>query len=165
MAHVDDVMNAVLVEANAVGPTLYYGAGAGSEATASSILADLVDVARTIETPIEQRVPYLAFQADSISEKPICDIGKVSTAFYLRILVQNKPGMLAQITRIMGEHEISIQSLLQKDKDEIKGFLPVVMITQKAIVKNMHQAIEEIEALPGIQGKVTAIKLEKLDRE
>ena len=115
IANVDGVMNAVLIQADKLGPSLYYGAGAGADPTASAVIADIIDVARTITTDAQNRVPHLAFQPDQIVDIPILPITEVTTAYYLRMQADDRPGVLAEITRIMGENDISIEAVLQKE--------------------------------------------------
>jgi len=117
IANVDGVMNAVLVMGDAVGPTLYYGAGAGDEPTASAVVADLVDVVRALTSDPENRVPHLAFQPDALSDTPILPIDAVETAYYLRMQASDKPGVLADVTRILGDHQISIEAMIQKERN------------------------------------------------
>jgi len=115
IANVDGVMNAVLVKSDAVGPTLYYGAGAGSEPTASAVVADIVDVVRALTTDPENRVPHLAFQPDALSDINILPIEETETAFYLRMHAIDKPGVVADVTKILGDSDISIEAILQKE--------------------------------------------------
>ena len=163
IANVDGVMNAVLVKADAVGPTLYYGAGAGSEPTASAVVADIVDVVRTLTADPEHRVPHLAFQPDALSDRAILSMEDVETAYYLRMLARDQPGVLADVTRILGERGISIEAVLQKEPDMDADQVPVIMLTRKINEKQMNSAIADIEQLAGIQGSVTRIRMETLD--
>jgi homoserine dehydrogenase len=162
IANVDGVMNAVLVKGDAVGPTLYYGAGAGSEATASAVVADIVDVVRAITTDPENRVPHLAFQADAIVDTPILPISEVVTSYYLRIHTDDEPGVLADITRILAEQGISIEAILQKEPEDHNGIVPVIMLTQAVAEKNMDMAIAHIEALKTVKDSVMRIRMESL---
>jgi len=162
IANVDGVMNAVLVKGDAVGPTLYYGAGAGSEATASAVVADIVDVVRAITTDPENRVPHLAFQADAIVDTPILPISEVVTSYYLRIHTDDEPGVLADITRILAEQGISIEAILQKEPEDHNGIVPVIMLTQAVAEKNMDMAITHIEALKTVKDSVMRIRMESL---
>lgn len=163
MAHINGVMNALLIMADAVGPTLYYGAGAGSEPTASSVVADLVDVVRTLTVDSDNRVPHLAFQPDALEDLPILDVAKIHTAYYLRILAVDKPGVLADITKILGDLDISIESILQKEREREEGYIPVVIITQVVLENNMDKAIHAIEALSGVKDNVVRLRLEHLN--
>ncbi len=162
IANVDGVMNAVLVQGDAVGPTLYYGAGAGSDATASAVVADIIDIVRALTTDPENRVPHLAFQPDALVDTPILAMSEVVTSYYLRIHTEDKPGVLADITRILSEQEISIEAILQKEPEQQGGIVPVIMLTQKVIEKNMDTAISQIEALQSVQDSVMRIRMESL---
>ncbi|NOQ93881.1 MAG: homoserine dehydrogenase [Methylophaga sp.] len=162
IANVDGVMNAVLVQGDAVGPTLYYGAGAGSEATASAVIADIVDIVRAVTTDPENRVPHLAFQPDALSDTPILPVSEVVTSYYLRVSTEDKPGVLADITRILGEQGISIEAILQKQPEEQGGIVPVIMLTQEVVEKNMDAAIAQIEALETVKDSVMRIRMESL---
>jgi homoserine dehydrogenase len=164
IANVDGVMNAVLVKGDAVGPTLYYGAGAGAEPTASAVVADIVDVVRTLTTDPNNRVPHLAFQADALSDLPILDIGQTEPAYYLRMQASDKPGVLADVTRILGDLDISIEAIIQKEPAEGEQEVPIIMLTHRVAEQNMNQAIDKLEALDSISGKVTRIRLETLDK-
>lgn len=163
IANVDGVMNAVLVQGDAVGPTLYYGAGAGAEATASAVVADLVDVVRVLTTDPNNRVPHLAFQADALSDLPILPMDQVQTAYYLRLQAEDSPGVLAEITRILGDQGISIEAVLQKEPSEGQSHVPLIFLTQRTLEAKMNGAIEAIEALECISGQVVRIRLEHLD--
>jgi homoserine dehydrogenase len=162
IANVEGVMNAVLVKGDAVGPTLYYGAGAGAMPTASAVVADLVDVTRLITADPEQRVPHLAFQPDRLAKDPILPIGEVETSYYLRMRVQDRPGVLADITRILGDLRISIDAMVQKEPGEGQSRVDIVMLTHRAIERNVNAAMAKIEKLPTVVGKVTRIRLEEL---
>jgi homoserine dehydrogenase len=162
IANVEGVMNAILVKGDAVGPTLYYGAGAGSQPTASAVVADLVDVTRLITADPEHRVPHLAFQPDQLSKTPILPIGEVETSCYLRMRVLDRPGVLADITRILADSRISIEAMVQKEPGEGESRVDIVMLTHLAIEKNVNAAIARIEKLPTVVGKVTRIRVEEL---
>ncbi len=162
IANVDGVMNAVLVQGDAVGPTLYYGAGAGAEPTGSAVISDIVDVVRVMTGDPEHRVPHLAFQADAISDIPVLSSEQIRTAYYLRLHAEDKPGVLADVTRILAKHNISIEALIQKEPLEGKTTLPVIMLTQTTLEKEMNAAIAEIEALSTITGSISRIRLETL---
>ncbi len=162
LANVDGVMNAVLVNADAVGPTLYYGAGAGAEATASAVVADVVDVVRAMTSDPENRVPHLAFQADAIKDIPVLESEQLTTAYYLRLTAEDKPGVLADVSRILANHNISIEALIQKEPEQGESSLSVIMLTQLTQEKEMNAAIAEIEALSTISGNVSRIRLETL---
>lgn len=163
IANVDGVMNAVLVMGDAVGPTLYYGAGAGAEPTASAVVADLVDVVRALTSDPENRVPHLAFQPDALSDTPILPIDAVVTAYYLRMQASDKPGVMADVTRILGDHQISIEAIIQKEPAPEMQTASVIMLTHRVLEKNMNDAIAKIEQLEAIHDKVTRIRVETLD--
>lgn len=162
IANVDGVMNAVLVRADAVGPTLYYGPGAGAEPTASAVVADLVDVVRALTTDPGNRVPHLAFQPDAIQEIEVLSIDDVETAFYLRMQVQDQAGVLADITRLFADKNISIEAIVQKEQKDQQGCVPLVMLTHNVLESNMMAAIKDIESLSTVTGKVVRIRLETL---
>ena len=163
IANVDGVMNAVLVQADKLGPSLYYGAGAGADPTASAVIADIIDVARTITTDAQNRVPHLAFQPDQIVDIPILPITRVSTAYYLRMRVDDRPGVMAEITRIMGDNEISIEAILQKEPESGVTQATIIMLTQKIREQRMDDAIAAMTRLDAIHGKVHRIRVETLD--
>ncbi len=163
IANVDGVMNAVLVNADAVGPTLYYGAGAGAEPTASAVVADVVDVVRVLTADPENRVPHLAFQPDSLTDTPVLDMEDISTAYYLRMQVSDKPGVMADITRILGDAGISIEAILQKEPAAGAERASVILLTHVVKERGMNRAISQIEALDSIDGAVTRIRLEHLN--
>jgi homoserine dehydrogenase len=162
IANVEGVMNAILVKGDAVGATLYYGAGAGAHPTASAVVADLVDVTRLITADPEHRVPHLAFQPDQLSDDPILHISEVETSYYLRMRVLDKPGVLARITRILAESRISIDAMVQKEPGEGESRVDIVMLTHRALEKNVDRAMARIERLPTVVGKVTRLRLETL---
>jgi homoserine dehydrogenase len=151
------------VNADAVGPTLYYGAGAGSEPTASAVVADIIDVVRTLTVDPENRVPHLAFQPDALSDIPILPMDEVRTAYYLRMLATDKPGVLAEVTRILGESGISIEAILQKEPLPDAVEVPIIILTHSIAERQMNAAIRQIEALDTIHGKITRIRLEHLN--
>ena len=155
-------MNAVLVKGDAVGATLYYGAGAGAEPTASAVVADLVDVTRLHTADPEHRVPHLAFQPDQLSDTPILPMEEVETSYYLRLRVLDKPGVLADITRILADLGISIDAMVQKEPSEGEEQVDIIMLTHRAVEKNVNAAIARIEKLPTVTGKVTRIRMEQL---
>jgi homoserine dehydrogenase len=163
IANVDGVMNAVLVQADAVGPTLYYGAGAGSEPTASAVVADIIDVARTLTADPENRVPHLAFQPASISATPILTMDEVETAYYLRMQATDKPGVMADVTHILGDAGISIEAILQKEPAPDADRASIILLTHVVRESQMNASIEKIEALDSIHGRVTRIRLEHLN--
>jgi homoserine dehydrogenase len=163
LANVEGAMNAVLVKGDAVGLTLYYGQGAGAEPTASAVLADLVDVARDAAIDPGSRVPYLAFQADQLQhDLPILPISEAETAFYLRLRVEDKPGVLAEVTRITAQEGISIDAMLQKEPEEGEGETDIIMLTHRCCEKQALAAVPQIEALAAVRGKVTRLRVENL---
>ncbi|MCR6666780.1 MULTISPECIES: homoserine dehydrogenase [Methyloversatilis] len=163
IANVEGVMNAVVVKGDAVGATLYYGRGAGAEPTASAVIADLVDVTRLHTADPEHRVPHLAFRADQLSDTPILPISEVESAYYLRLRVQDKPGVLADITRILADQGISIDAMLQKEPSEGEQQANIIMLTHVTREKQVDAAIVRIEALDSTVGAVTRLRLEELN--
>ncbi|HNG64545.1 MAG TPA: homoserine dehydrogenase, partial [Thauera aminoaromatica] len=162
IANVEGAMNAVLVQGDAVGATLYYGKGAGAEPTASAVIADLVDVTRLHTSDPEHRVPHLAFQPDQVHDVPVLPIEEVVTSYYLRMRVEDKPGVLADITRILADSGISIEALIQKQAAEGEAHTDIIMLTHQTAEKNANAAIVRIEALPVVQGKVVKLRMEAL---
>ena len=163
IANVEGVMNAIMVKGDAVGKTMYYGAGAGAEPTASAVVADLVDVARTLTADPEHRVPHLAFQPDQLSDTPILPIDETESSYYLRLRVLDKPGVLADITRILADLGISIEAMVQKEPQEGEDRVDIIMLTHHTLEKHVNGAIARIEALPVVAGKVTRIRMETLE--
>ena len=167
IANVDGVMNAVLVQGDAVGPTLHYGAGAGSEPTASAVVADIVDITRALTSDPENRVPHLAFQADSLSDVPVLPISSIETAYYLRLTALDQPGVLANITQILGDGNISIEAFIQKQSlstadSGSKDTATIILLTKVVNEGEMNAALAKIEALDVVTGKVTRIRVESL---
>jgi homoserine dehydrogenase len=162
IANVEGAMNAVLVQGDAVGATLYYGKGAGSEPTASAVIADLVDITRLATADPEHRVPHLAFQPNAMVDTPILPMSEVTTSYYLRMRVSDQPGVLADVTRILADSSISIDAMLQKEPDEGETRTDIIMLTHQTQEKNVVSAISKIEALPTVVGEVTKIRLEQL---
>ncbi len=162
IANVEGAMNAVLVQGDAVGSTLYYGKGAGAEPTASAVIADLVDVTRMHTADPENRVPHLAFQPDQLSDLPILPMAEVETSYYFRIRVEDKPGVLADITRILADEQISIDALLQREPEEGEQQTDVIILTHVTKEKRADAAIAKIEALAAVKGKVKRLRLETL---
>jgi homoserine dehydrogenase len=163
IANVEGVMNAILVMGDAVGQTMYYGAGAGAEPTASAVVADLVDVARMLTADPGHRVPHLAFQPDQLSDVAILPIGEVETSYYLRLRVLDRTGVLANITRILADLGISIDAMVQKEPHAGEEQVTIIMLTHQTVEKRVDAAIAKIEALPVVSGKVTRIRLEQLN--
>ncbi|HUX29796.1 MAG TPA: homoserine dehydrogenase [Thiobacillus sp.] len=162
IANVDGAMNAVLVLGDAVGPTLYYGAGAGAEPTASAVVADLVDVTRLHTADPHHRVPHLAFQPDQLADTPILPMDEVRTAYYLRLRAFDRPGVLADITRILADGDISIDAMVQKEPAEGEEQVSIILLTHITVEKNINAAIARIEALDTVAGQVMRIRLEEL---
>ncbi len=162
IANVEGAMNAVLVKGDAVGPTLYYGKGAGAEPTASAVIADLVDVTRMHTADPGNRVPHLAFQPDAMVDLPILPLAEVITSYYLRLRVEDKPGVLADITRILADQHISIDAMMQREPDEGELQTDIIMLTHQTREKNVDAAIARIESLSVVKGKITRLRLEEL---
>jgi len=162
IANVEGAMNAVLVQGDAVGATLYYGKGAGAEPTASAVIADLVDITRLATADPEHRVPYLAFQSNEMADTPILPMSEVTTSYYLRMRVADKPGVLADVTRILAEASISIDAMLQKEAGEGETQTDLIILTHETQEKHIDRAIAAIEQLDTILGKVHRIRLEHL---
>ena len=162
IANVEGAMNAVLVQGDAVGATLYYGKGAGAEPTASAVIADLVDITRLATADPEHRVPYLAFQPDEMSDTPILPMSEITTSYYLRICVADKLGVMADITRILADGAISIDAMLQKEPAEGETQTDIIILTHQTQEKHVDRAIAAIEALSTVVAKVTRIRLEEL---
>ena len=162
IANVEGVMNAILVKGDAVGATLYYGPGAGAEPTASAVVADLVDVTRMHTADPEHRVPHLAFQPDAMSDTPMLPMTEVETSYYLRMRVFDRPGVLADITRILADQAISIDAMIQKEPSEGEDQVDIIMLTHLCREKKINAAIEKIEGLKTVSGKMTRIRLEEL---
>jgi homoserine dehydrogenase len=164
IANVEGAMNAVLVQGDAVGATLYYGKGAGAEPTASAVIADLVDVTRMHTADPQNRVPHLAFQPNQLADLRILSMDEVQTSYYLRMRVQDKPGVLADITRILADEQISIDAVIQKEPGEGEDQTDLIMLTHQTREKRINTAIAKIEALKVISGKVVRIRLEELGK-
>jgi homoserine dehydrogenase len=164
IANVEGAMNAVLVQGDAVGPTLYYGKGAGAEPTASAVIADLVDVTRMHTADPENRVPHLAFQPNAMSDLKILPMDDVITSYYLRLRVQDKPGVLADITRILADEQISIGAVIQKEPGEGEAQADLIMLTHQTREKSINAAIVKIEKLGVVAGKVTKLRMEELGK-
>jgi homoserine dehydrogenase len=163
IAGVEGVMNAVLVVGDAVGSTMFYGRGAGADPTASAVVSDLVDVVRAMTSDPENRVPHLAFQSNAISDINVKPMESVQTAYYLRMNAVDKPGVLANVTTILGKLGISIEAIIQKEPDKAANVVPVIFLTQRVQEKYMNEAIRAIEALDSISGRVFRVRVEMLD--
>ena len=162
IANVEGAMNAVLVKGDAVGATLYYGKGAGAEPTASSVIADLVDVTRMHTADPGQRVPHLAFQPNAMVDLKILPLSEVITSYYLRLRVEDKPGVLADITRILADQQISIDAMIQREPAEGEEQADIIILTHQTREMNIDAAIVKIEALTAVKGKLTRLRLEEL---
>lgn len=163
IANVNGVKNAVLVQSDAVGSTLYYGAGAGAGATGSAVVADIVDIVRSLNVENINSVPHLAFQPDALADIPVLPVEAVKTAYYLRLQANDKSGVLADVTRILSENGISIEAILQKPAQEEAGTVPVIILTKPVIERAMNRAIGGLEALADIVAPVVRVRLEALD--
>lgn len=163
IANVNGVMNAVMVNGDAVGSTLFYGAGAGQEPTASAVVADLVDVVRAMTSDPENRVPHLAFQPDALSDHPVLSIEACESAYYLRIQAKDHPGVLAQVASILSVRGINIESIMQKEAEEHDGLVPMILLTHRVTERHMVEAITALEALDDVVGDVVRIRVEHLN--
>jgi homoserine dehydrogenase len=166
IANVEGAMNAVMVQGDAVGTTMYYGKGAGSEPTASAVIADLVDIARLLDVDPSARVPYLAFQPDALSKMPILPIEEVVTAFYLRLRVADEAGVLAKITGLLAEQGISIDAVLQREADEVSGEdgnqTDLIILTHDTKEGRMNTALAAMQALPTVLAPIVRLRKEEL---
>lgn len=163
VANVDGAMNAVLVKGNMVGPTLYYGAGAGAEPTASAVVADIIDLARNLESNNTTPIPILGFIKNEIKSKKMLSIENITSEFYLRISMKNESGVLAKITQVFAQHSISIDAMVQKEIQEDDGIVDIILVTSNMIEKEMNKIINEIEALPENKDKVVKLRIEQLN--
>ena len=162
IANVEGAMNAVLVQGDAVGATLYYGKGAGAEPTASAVIADLVDVTRLPPPTRSTACRTWRSSRDALADTPILPMAEVETSYYLRMQVEDQPGVLADVTRILADSTISIDAMLQKEPAEGEAQTDIIMLTHQTQEKNIDAAIAKIEPLPTVLGKVTRIRLEEL---
>ncbi|HUH87574.1 MAG TPA: homoserine dehydrogenase [Pusillimonas sp.] len=160
LANVEGAMNAVLVSGDAVGPTLYYGQGAGEMPTASAVVADLVDVARAIDVPAAHRVPHLAFQPESVVDIPVLSMDDVVSSYYLRLRVEDRPGVLADLARILADADISIGSMFQEPHGENDA--DIIFLSHEAREGNVEDALRKIQYLPFVKSKVTRLRMEHL---
>lgn len=165
IANVNGVMNAVLVKGDAVGPTLYYGPGAGAEATGSAVVADLVDVVRAFTTDPENRVPHLAFQADALADLPIVSITDIRSAYYLRLTAKDEVGVLADITKILGDQDISLGTILQKEEQQADQLVPIILLTHETTEAKLQAAITAIKALGTVAGDINIIRVESMSTD
>ena len=156
-------MNAVMVHADAVGTTLYYGKGAGSEPTASAVIADLVDITRLHTADPLNRVPHLAFQPDAMSNLPILPMAQVVTSYYLRLRVADQAGVLAKVTGILAHADISIDAVLQREAGEGESHTDLIILTHDCVEAQMNQAIAEMQQLSTVLAPITRIRKEELN--
>ncbi|WP_373187270.1 homoserine dehydrogenase [Halopseudomonas sp.] len=163
IANVNGVMNAIMVNGDAVGSTLYYGAGAGAEPTASSVVADVIDVVRALTTDPNNRVPHLAFRAESLSDLAVLPASAIETAYYLRIQAKDRPGVLAKVATILSDRGINIESILQKEVEEQAGLVPIIIMTHRVREQKMNDAIEALEALDEVASPLMRIRVEQLN--
>ena len=164
VANVDGAMNAVLVKGNMVGLTLYYGAGAGAEPTASAVVADIIDLARNLESNNTTPIPILGFIKNEIKSKKMLSIKDITSEFYLRISMKNESGVLAKITQVFAQHSISIDAMVQKEIQEDDEIVDIILVTSNMIEKEMNKIINEIEALPENKDKVVKLRIEQLNK-
>ena len=162
IANVEGAMNAVLVQADAVGTTLYYGKGAGAEPTASAVIADLVDITRLATADPDHRVPHLAFQPDAMNDTPILPMAQVQTAFYLRLRVADQAGVLSRITTILAEHEISIDAVLQRESAEGESQTDLIILTHDTLEGRMSEALAKMQALTTVLAPIVKLRKEEL---
>ena len=162
IANVEGAMNAVVVQADAVGTTLYYGKGAGAEPTASAVVADLVDVTRLATADPDHRVPHLAFQPDAMSDTPVLPMAEVNTAFYLRLVVADEAGVLSRITTILAEHDISIDAVLQRESAEGERQTDLIILTHDTAEGRMNEALAKMQGLPTVRAPIVRIRKEEL---
>jgi homoserine dehydrogenase len=153
-------MNAVLVQGDAVGPTLYYGAGAGAEPTASAVIADLIDVVRLQNADSAAHVPHLAFQEERLSDVPILDMGEVESSFYLRLRVRDEPGVLSDIAGILAEYKVSIEAMRQRESDTTDEGVDIIIITHKTKESSMNHALKKISGLDAIYNTPARLRIE-----
>ena len=164
VANVDGAMNAVLVKGDMVGPTMYYGAGAGSEPTASAVVADIIDLARHLESNNVTPIPILGFTKNAIKSKKMLSIGEINSEFYLRFSMKNESGVLAKITQVFAQHSISIDAMVQKEIQEDDEIIDIILVASNMIEKEMNKIINEIEALPENKDNVIKLRIEQLNK-
>ncbi|MDO6441104.1 homoserine dehydrogenase [Marinobacter sp. 2_MG-2023] len=163
IAQVDGVLNAVLVDGDAVGQTMYYGPGAGDEATASAVIADVVDVARIVASESSLRVPYLGFVPGALDDLNVLSMEDIQSAYFLRITALDRPGVLAKIASILSEHGINIESIMQKESEVKDGRIPIIILTHTVQERQINRAIEELELLSDTDGPVVRIRAENFN--
>jgi homoserine dehydrogenase len=166
IANVEGAMNAVVVQGDAVGTTLYYGKGAGSEPTASAVIADLVDIARLAGAKTSERVPYLAFQPHALGDEMVLPMSQVVTSYYLRLRVADETGVLAMVTRLLADASISIDALIQREADEVSGEgenqTDLIILTHETREGKMNEVLAQIQALPSVKEPIIRIRKEEL---
>ena len=162
IANVEGAMNAVVVQGDAVGTTLYYGKGAGAEPTASAVVADLVDIARLASAQADHRVPYLAFQPGAMSSTPVLPVAQVITSFYLRLQVADQTGVLSRITTILADHDISIDAVLQRESAEGEKQTDLIILTHDTVEGRMRDALALMQSLPTVLAPIVNIRKEEL---
>jgi homoserine dehydrogenase len=163
LANVNGVKNAVLVEGDAVGPTLYYGAGAGAQPTASAVIADIVDLARNLSRGQASSIPELGVRREAVAPRTILNIEDVYTAWYLRMTAEDKPGVLSDVASICSRAGVSIEALIQKEPAEGESRVPVIILTNRTREGELDRVAREIESLDSIEGAITRIRMEPLD--
>ena len=164
IAGVNDVLNAVMVNADAVGTTLFYGPGAGAEPTASAVIADVVDIARSMSSLSETWVPALGRDLNSLESQNILPIEEVETSFYMRFSALDEPGVLSNITKIMGDSGISIEAIIQREQPAGEDYVNVIILTSVTKEKCLNEAVSHIEQLNTVRGSVSFIRVEHLDQ-
>ena len=162
IANVDGVMNAVLVQCDALGPSLYYGAGAGAEPTASAVVADIIDLARAIANGSDYAIPHLAFQSDAVTEQTLLSIDDVETAYYVRLNANDETGVMAEISGILAENGVSIDAIVQNTPETENDCVPIVILTHKVKEQIMNNALETIKALDNVETDLLMIRVESL---
>ena len=163
IANVEGAMNAVMVHGDAVGTTLYYGKGAGSEPTASAVIADLVDITRLHAADVAHRVPHLAFHPETLADIPVLPMGDIVTSYYLRLRVADETGVLARVTRILADADISIDAVLQREANEGENQTDLIILTHECQEANMNQALAAMQALPPVLAPIIRIRKEELN--
>jgi len=160
IANVDGVMNAVLVKGDAVGDTLHYGAGAGAEPTASAVVADIVDVVRTINADAASKVPHLAFQAEEIQAQTIKSVDQYESAYYLRVEANDVAGVMTKLSAVFADHDVSIEGITQKEPQQGQESVSVIFITQKTLESRIDQVIEKLSSMNDVEDSIVKIRVE-----
>ncbi|MFL6692174.1 MAG: homoserine dehydrogenase, partial [Ramlibacter sp.] len=162
IANVEGAMNAVVVQGDAVGTTLHYGKGAGSEPTASAVIADLVDITRLHTADAAHRVPHLAFQPDQMSDQPVLPMSEVVTSYYLRLRVADQAGVLAKVTGLLAESGISVDAMLQREAGEGEKQTDLIILTHSVREGTMNDVLAKMQQLPTILAPIVRIRKEEL---